>query len=102
MRNPTLILLRFISAGSPIIPKMKSAKYEGDSKTNERLDIIHEFLGIILAKETEQTLADIHILEYEDMTYDVVLESEDGEVKYLTPCFDLKFNEKNQIIAFGW
>ncbi|MGD9897895.1 MAG: serine hydrolase domain-containing protein [Calditrichaceae bacterium] len=43
-----------------------------------------------------------HILEYKDMTYDIVLESPEGQVTDLAPCFDLKFNDQNQIIAFGW
>lgn len=44
----------------------------------------------------------VHILEYEDDTYDILLESKRGIVEELTPCFDLKFNEQNQITAFGW
>ncbi len=43
-----------------------------------------------------------HILEYGDMSYDIVLESKDGKVMDLTPCFDLQFNNSDQITAFGW
>lgn len=44
----------------------------------------------------------LHTLEYDDLTYDIMLESKDGTVAELTPCFDLKFNQQNQIIDFGW
>ena len=43
-----------------------------------------------------------HILEYGDMSFDIVFESQDGKLVELTPCFDLQFNESNQIVAFGW
>ncbi|MEB8330689.1 serine hydrolase [Flavobacteriaceae bacterium KMM 6897] len=44
----------------------------------------------------------VHTLEYEDYTYDILLESKNGVIEELTPCFDFKFNEQNQITAFGW
>lgn len=44
----------------------------------------------------------VYTLEYEDDTYDILLESKQGVIEELTPCFDLKFNEQNQITAFGW
>ncbi len=43
----------------------------------------------------------VHTLEYEDNTYDILLEKA-GIIEELTPCFDFKFNEQHQITAFGW
>jgi len=44
----------------------------------------------------------VHTLEYKDYTYDILLESKNGVIEELTPCFDFKFNEQNQITAFAW
>lgn len=44
----------------------------------------------------------MYTLEFKDLTYDIMLASTDGTVPDLTPCFDLKFNQQNQIIDFGW
>ena len=44
----------------------------------------------------------VHTLEYEDYTYDILLESKQGVIEQLTPCFDFKFNNQNKIIDFGW
>lgn len=116
---------------TPIVPKMKSIKHGSNDITNKQLEIINQFVEIILtddkniddfinghvaSKEREQRfkmwIKDMqkeflgyrlkHILEYGDMSYDIVLESKDGKVVDLTPCFDLQFNESNQIVAFGW
>ena len=43
-----------------------------------------------------------HILEYGDISYDILLESKEGKVVELSPCFDLRFNENNQIDSFRW
>ena len=43
-----------------------------------------------------------HVLEYGDLSYDIILESKDGKIIELTPCFDIQFNENNKIVAFGW
>lgn len=116
---------------TPIVPKMKSIKHGSTDITNKQLEIIHQFVELILtndeniddfinkhvaSKERERRfkmwIKDMqkefleyrlkHILEYGDMSYDIVLESKDGKVVDLTPCFDLQFNESNQIVAFGW
>ncbi|WP_140964035.1 serine hydrolase domain-containing protein [Flavobacterium jejuense] len=116
---------------TPIVPKMKSIKHGSTDIANKQLDIIHQFVKLILtddehiddfvnehvaSKEREQRfkmwIKDMkkeflgyqlkHILEYGDMSYDIVLESEDGKVVDLVPCFDFQFNESNQIVAFGW
>lgn len=116
---------------TPIVPKMKSIKHSSTDIANKQLKIIHRFVGLILTndgniddfvneyvanKERERRfkmwIKDMrkaflgyrlkHILEYGDMSYDIVLESKEGKVVDLTPCFDLQFNEKNKIVAFGW
>jgi len=116
---------------TPIVPKMKSIKHGSTDITNKQLEIIHQFVELILTddkniddfinkhvanKERERRfkmwIKDMqkefleyrlkHILEYGDMSYDIVLESKDGKVVDLTPCFDLQFNESNKIVAFGW
>lgn len=116
---------------TPIVPKMKSIKHGSTDITNKQLEIMHQFVELILtgdenidefinkhvvSKERERRfkmwIKDMqkefleyqlkHILEYGDMSYDIVLESKDGKVVDLTPCFDLQFNESNQIVAFGW
>jgi CubicO group peptidase (beta-lactamase class C family) len=116
---------------TPVVPKMKSIKHCSTDITNKQLEIIHQFVELILtddeniddfinehvaSKERERRfkmwIKDMqkeflgyrlkHILEYGDMSYDIVLESKDGKVVDLTPCFDLQFNESNQIVAFGW
>jgi len=116
---------------TPIVPKMKSIKHGSTDIANKQLEIIHQFLELILtedeniddfinehvaSKERERRfkmwIKDMqkeflgyrlkHILEYGDMSYDIVLESKEGKVVDLTPCFDLQFNERNRIIAFGW
>lgn len=115
----------------PIVPKMNSIKHGSADITSKQLEIIHQFIGLILtedgniddfitkhvaSKERERRfkmwLKDMqkeflgyrlnHILEYGDMSYDIILESKDGKVVDLTPCFDLQFDESNQIVAFGW
>ena len=116
---------------TPIVPKMKSIKHGSTDIANKQLEIIHQFVELILtedeniddfinehvaSKERERRfkmwIKDMqkeflgyrlkHILEYGDMSYDIVLESKDGKVVDLVPCFDLQFNESNQIVAFGW
>lgn len=116
---------------TPVVPRMNSIKHAGNSIASKQLEIIHQFVKLILnndeniddfinehleSKERERRfkmwVKDMqkeflgyrmnHILEYGDMSYDVVLESKDGKVIELTPCFDLQFNESNQIVAFGW
>lgn len=116
---------------TPIVPKMKSIKHGSTDITNKQIEIIHQFVELILtddkniddfinkhvpSKERERRfkmwIKDMqkeffeyrlkHILEYGDMSYDIVLESKDGKIVDLTPCFDLQFNESNQIVAFGW
>ncbi len=116
---------------TPVVPKMKSIKHASDDIANKQLEIIHQFVKLILTpdeniddfiekyipnKERERRfkmwIKDMqkefsgyqlnHILEYGDMSYDIVLESKDGKVMDLTPCFDLQFNNSDQITAFGW
>lgn len=116
---------------TPIVPKMKSIKHGSTDIANKQLKIIHKFVELILtdaadidyfinehvaSKERERRfkmwMKDMQqefsgyklkqVLEYGDMSYDIVLESNDGKVVDLTPCFDLQFNEINQIVAFGW
>lgn len=116
---------------TPVVPKMKSTEHGSTDVTSKQLEIIHQFVELILtddgniddfitehieSKERERRfkmwIKDMqqefegyqlkHILEYGDMSYDIVLKSKDGNVVDLTPCFDLQFNESNQIIAFGW
>lgn len=116
---------------TPIVPKMKSIKHGSTDIANKQLEITHQFVELILtddeniegfinkhvaSKERKRRfqmwIMDMqkefleyrlkHILEYGDMSYDVVLESKHGKVVDLTPCFDLQFNEINQIVAFGW
>ena len=116
---------------TPIVPKMKSIRHGNTDTTTKQLEIIHQFVELILtddeniddfineyvaSKERERRfkmwMKDMqkeflgyrlkHILEYGDMSYDIVLESKEGIVVDLTPCFDLQFNESNQIVAFGW
>ncbi|RIV68575.1 serine hydrolase domain-containing protein [Flagellimonas aequoris] len=116
---------------TPIVPKMNSIKHASTDIANKQLEIIHQFVKLILtedeniddfvnkhvaSKERERRfkmwMKDMqkeflgyrlnHILEYGDMSYDIVLESKDGKVVDLTPCFDLQFNESDQIVAFGW
>lgn len=123
--------LLFNEGYTPIVPKMKSIKHGSTDIANKQLEIIHQFVELILtddeniddfinkhvaSKERERRFTmwvkDMqkefleyrlkHILEYGDMSYDIVLESKDGKVVDLTPCFDLQFNESNQIVAFGW
>lgn len=116
---------------TPVVPKMKSIKHGSTDVANKQLEIIHQFVELILTddgniddfinehvanKERERRfkmwVKDMqhefsgyklnHVLEYGDMSYDIVLESKDGKIVELTPCFDLQFNESNQIVAFGW
>jgi CubicO group peptidase (beta-lactamase class C family) len=116
---------------TPVVPKMKSIKHGSIDIATKQLEIVHQFVGLILnddgnvddfinehvaSKERERRfkmwIKDMqkeflgyrlkHILEYGDMSYDIVLESKDGKVIDLTPCFDLQFNENNKIVAFGW
>lgn len=122
--------LLFNNDYKPVVPKMKSIKYSPEDISNEQLQIIHQFVDLILndgkVEEFEQKyisdketfkrfeiwFEDMkrefsgyrlkHILEYGDMSYDIILKSPKGETVDLTPCFDLQFNEKNQINAFGW
>lgn len=115
----------------PIVPKMKSIKHGSTDIANKQLEIIHQFVTLILtedenidnfinehvvSKEREQRfkmwIKDMqnefsgyklkHVLEYGDMSYDIVLVSKEGKTVDLTPCFDLQFNESSQIVAFGW
>ncbi len=114
----------------PVVPKMKTIKYESNDTTTKQLKIINQFVKLILGngniedftinhivnkqrkRRFKMWVKDMqkeflgyrlkHILEYGDMSYDIVLESKDGKVVDLTPCFDLQFNENNQIVAFGW
>nr|WP_321407122.1 serine hydrolase domain-containing protein [uncultured Carboxylicivirga sp.] len=117
---------------TPVIPKMKSIRLTGNDISNKQLEIINQFIKIILNsdevniddfvikhvenKEREQRFKMWiknmqlefvgyklnHILEYGDMSYDIILKSEDGKIVDLTPCFDLQFNENNKIVAYGW
>lgn len=116
---------------TPVVPKMKSIKHGSTDVTNKQLKIIHQFVELILTndanvndfinthvanKERERRfkmwIKDMqkeflgyklkHILEYGDLSYDIILESKDGKIVDLTPCFDLQFNENNKIVAFGW
>ncbi|MCG2417809.1 beta-lactamase family protein [Aequorivita sp. F47161] len=116
---------------TPVVPKMKSVKHGSTAVTNKQLEIIHQFVELILTddgniddfinehvanKERERRfkmwVKDMqhefsgyklkHVLEYGDLSYDIILESKDGKIVELTPCFDLQFNESNQIVAFGW
>ncbi|UII27513.1 beta-lactamase family protein [Fulvivirga maritima] len=116
---------------TPIVPKMKSIKHSNADTAHKQLEIIQHFVKLVLAddedidafitqhlasKERERRfkmwVKDMkhefpgyqlkHILEYGDMSYDIILQSKSGEVVDLTPCFDLQFNESNQISAFGW
>ena len=57
------------------------------------------FLQILRDKFAGYTLK--HILEYDDLSYDIILESPEGEVTDLIPCYDLQFDEDNQIVAYG-
>ncbi len=118
---------------TPMVPKMNSTKYFSGEEPNENMEVVNEFVSILLKTKTEQTIENfikthipntakhkrfkeyflamqeefkdyklVHTLEYEDDTYDILLESKQGVIEELTPCFDLKFNEQNQITAFGW
>jgi CubicO group peptidase (beta-lactamase class C family) len=116
---------------TPVVPKMKSIKHGSTDIANKQLEIIHQFVKLILtdgenidefinehvaSKERERRfkmwIKDMqnefagyklnHVLEYGDLSYDIILESKDGKVVDLTPCFDLQFNERNQVVAFGW
>lgn len=115
----------------PVIPKMNSIKHLGNDIAGEKLKIIHQFVNLIFNKDEsiddfindhlksekrerrfKMWVSDMqmefseyqlkHILEYGDMSYDIVLESKDGKVVELTPCFDLQFDDDNKIVAFGW
>jgi len=115
----------------PIVPKMKSIKHGSTDITNKQLEIIHQFVKLILtdgeniddfinehvaSKERERRfkmwIKDMqrefsgyqlkHILEYGDMSYDIILLSPEGKTVDLTPCFDIQFNSENQVVAFGW
>lgn len=123
--------LLFSENYTPVVPKMNSIKHDGSDIANKQLEIINQFVKLIMksdeniddfitshlaSKERERRfrmwIKDMqkeflgyrlkHILEYGDMSFDIVLESQDGKVVELTPCFDLQFNENNQIVAFGW
>ncbi|MEL4455272.1 serine hydrolase domain-containing protein [Lutimonas vermicola] len=123
--------LLFSENYTPVVPKMNSIKHDGSDIVNKQLEIINQFVKLIMksdeniddfitshlaSKERERRfrmwIKDMqkeflgyrlkHILEYGDMSFDIVLESQDGKVVELTPCFDLQFNENNQIVAFGW
>ncbi|MCK9451706.1 MAG: beta-lactamase family protein [Bacteroidales bacterium] len=116
---------------TPVVPKMNSIKHGSTDITNKQLEIIHQLVKLILTddkhiddfcnkhiaskererrfkmwvKDMQNEFSDYklkHILEYGDLSYDIILESKDGKVVDLTPCFDLQFNESNQIVAFGW
>ena len=115
----------------PIVPKMNSIKHGSTNTANKQLEIIHQFVELILtddkniddfinehvaSKERERRfkmwVKDMqneflgyklnHVLEYGDKSFDIILESKDGKIIELTPCFDLQFNKSNQIVAFGW
>lgn len=123
--------LLFSENYSPVVPEMNSIKHGGSDIANKQLEIINQFVKLILksdenidefirnhlaSKERERRfrmwINDMqkeflgyrlkHILEYGDMSFDIVFESQDGKLVELTPCFDLQFNESNQIVAFGW
>jgi len=116
---------------SPMVPKMNSIKHIGNSISSNQLDITQQFVKLILSKneniddfinkhlkskEREQRfkmwIKDMqrefsgyqlkHILEYGDMSYDIILLSPEGKTVDLTPCFDIQFNDENQVVAFGW
>ncbi len=116
---------------SPIVPKMNSIKHISNSIANKQLEIIQQFVKLILSndenidvfinkhlksKERERRfkmwIKDMqreftgyqlkHILEYGDMSYDIILLSPEGKTVDLTPCFDIQFNNENQVVAFGW
>ena len=116
---------------TPVVPKMKSIKHSSTDITNKQLEIVHQFVDLILtdddniddfinehvaSKERERRfkmwVEDMqnefsgyklkHVLEYGDISYDIILESKDGKIIELTPCFDIQFNENNKIVAFGW
>ena len=115
----------------PVVPKMKSRKHSNKDFSDKHLEIIHQFVNAILKGEKDiddfvkEHLANKnnqdrykmwfgdmkrefsgyrlkHILEYGDMSYDIVLVSPEGKAVELTPCFDIQFNTDNQISAFGW
>jgi hypothetical protein len=123
--------LLFTENYKPVIPKMNNIQLVGNEIAGEKLKIIHQFVSLVFnsdeniddfinqhleskkrerrfkmwVKDMQREFSDYklkHILEYEDLSYDIVLESKDGKVVDLTPCFDLQFNESDQIIAFGW
>ncbi len=116
---------------TPVVPKMKSIKHGSTDITNKQLEVVHQFVDIIFtdddniddfinehlaSKERERRfkmwVKDMqnefsgyklkHVLEYGDISYDIILESKDGKIIELTPCFDIQFNENNKIVAFGW
>ena len=116
---------------TPVVPKMNPTKHTGNKIETKQLQIMHQFVKFIMvgAENVDQFITNHlankqrapqfkmwikamqqeflgyrlkHILAYEDMSYDIVLESKDGKVVDLTPCFDLQFNEHNMIAAFGW
>ncbi len=116
---------------SPIVPKMKSVKHTTKDASDKQHKIVHHFINMILKDEkdiddfidnylankksqgrfkmwfrnmkTEFSEYQLkHILAYEDMSYDIILESPQGKTVDLTPCFDIQFNTDNKISAFGW
>jgi len=116
---------------TPVVPKMNGIRHAGNDIASNQLEIINQFVKLILSsdeniddfitkhvesKEREgrfkMWVKDMqkeflgyelnHVLEYGDMSYDIILKSKGGKVVDLTPCFDLQFNESNQIVAFGW
>lgn len=123
--------LLFNENHTPVVPQMNSIRHTSHDIAGKQLEIIHQFVNLVLNSDENiddfiaEHLENIererrfkmwikdmqrefvgyqlnHILEYGDMSYDIVLESKDGKMVNLTPCFDLQFNESNQIIAFGW
>ena len=116
---------------TPVVPKMNPTKHIDSETGNKQLQIVHQFVQLITDEDvnSDQLITNHltnkqrtpqfkmwikamqkefsgyslkHILAYEDMSYDIVLESKDGKVVDLTPCFDLQFNEHNKLVAFGW
>lgn len=116
---------------TPVVPKMKARKVLPKGVSAKPEKIVNQFAELILSKNKttdpfiDAYLADQsnakrfkswtlqmqqefsgyalkHILAYDDMSFDIVLTSPEGENVQLTPCFDLQFNTEDQIVAFGW
>ncbi len=98
------IINRFVSILLKKDPKQTSSTIDTFIKENIPNTEKHKhFKNYFIEMQKEFTdYKLVHTLEYEDLTYDILLKSKKGVIEELTPCFDFKFNEKNQITAFGW